>query len=187
MYNFASLSNLPDILELYGSVHGLWEGSFRGEAIISKAKSEIKHAFRGRSRHNAAFNLCHRVAKNMSLYRMEESWKQTINEDLVSNKSNNDDQASIGSNEMDVSGNHSESTVLTDQESDIDDDSVDPDERDKPQVCIIPASADGASCQIFDEDLNFKIPGEGLSLRISYRNHLIIQQQSPIIMRSHCH
>jgi hypothetical protein len=45
MYNFASLPNIPDILELYSPVHGIWEGSFHGEASISKAKQEIKHAF----------------------------------------------------------------------------------------------------------------------------------------------
>jgi hypothetical protein len=69
-YNFASLPNVVQILREYGSLRNIWEGDFKGEALISIVKPETFGAYRGNNIKNPSFNIIRRVYKKMAVHRL---------------------------------------------------------------------------------------------------------------------
>jgi hypothetical protein len=69
-YNFASLPNVEQILRDYGSLRNIWEGDFKGEALISIVKPETFGAYRGNNIKNPSFNIIQRVYKKMAVHRL---------------------------------------------------------------------------------------------------------------------
>ena len=83
-YNFVCLLNLPYMMQEYGPLRNLWEGSLQGEGFIKQVKPKIKKGLRK----NWQKNTLQAVFEQMALERLNQATQEETNLDHSSNVNN---------------------------------------------------------------------------------------------------